>query len=320
MRWWQLIRKVATSREVATFFAFLVVASLMWLMYTIGSQREMTIPAPVVYYGVPDDVKLDKPLPTEISFTIEEDGSQLLNYLFTVLDTIEIDLSDQFASKRAHKEIKINYLPYVEEKMNVISTSCNIVNLEPALYTSSYSKVYTRRVPVRLTSHINTLLQYTLRDSVRIEPSEVLIRGDRKAIDTVRAIYVDSVRQLFRQSKVVSARLINPPGVELLTHNVRLHVDIERQTEKSFTLPIEQVNVPNNVNIHLFPKEAEVVFSVGLSRFNALSDDDYHVIFDYNNVDTLHHTSRLRLMKEGGENNIPYRITPGEVEYLIEKL
>jgi len=25
-------------------------------------------------------------------------------------------------------------------------------------------------------------------------------------------------------------------------------------------------------------------------------------------------------MKEGGENNIPYRITPGEVEYLIEKL
>lgn len=320
MSWWQMIKKVVISREVATFCAFFVVASLMWLMFTIGTQREMTISVPVVYYGIPDDVKMDRPLPTEVQFTIEEDGSQLLNYLFAEVDTIDIDLSQQFSSKHGHKEIKINFLPLVEEKMNVISTSCNIVSVEPAVYASPYSKVYTRRVPVRLGSLVNTAHQYTLRDSVVIEPSEVLIRGVRKAIDTVSVIYVDTVKDVFRKSSVVSARLIRPRGVELLTKSVNLHINVERQTEKQFMIPVEMMNVPDNVNVHLFPKEANVVFTVGVSRFNSLSDADYHVIFDFNNVDTVRHTCPLQLVNSGEELNVPYRIVPSDVEYLIEKL
>lgn len=324
MSWWQMIKKVVISREVATFCAFFVVASLMWLMYTIGTQREMTISVPVVYYGIPDDVKIDRPLPTEVQFTIEEDGSQLLNYLFAEVDTIDIDLSQQFSSRQGHKEIKINFLPLVEEKMNVISTSCNIVSVEPAVYTSPYSKVYTRRVPVKLGAQINTAHQYTLRDTVAIEPSEVLIRGIRKAIDTISVIYVDTVKDVFKKSSVVSARLKRPSGVELLTKSVSLHVNVERQTEKTFTFPVEMMNVPNNVNVHLFPKEVNVVFTVGVSRFNELSDVDYHVIFDFNNVDTIHYTCPLQLEnsveKHNVRYNVHYRIVPSDVEYLIEKL
>ncbi len=320
MSWWQMIKKVVISREVATFCAFFVVASLMWLMYTIGTQREMTISAPVVYYGIPDDVKMDKPLPTEVQFTIEEDGSQLLNYLFAEVDTVDIDLSQQFSSRRRHEEIKINFLPLVEEMMNVISTSCNVVNVEPAVYSSSYCKVYTRRVPVRLSAPVNTALQYTLKDSVVIEPSNVLIRGASKDIDAVSAIYADSVNDVFRKSSIVSARLKRPRGVELLTQSVKLHVNVERQTEKKFTFPIEMQNVPDNVNIRLFPKEASVIFIVGVSRFNSLSSGDYRVVFDFNNVDTVHHTGSLQLENKEEEMNVTYRIVPSDVEYLMEKL
>jgi len=320
MRWWQLIKKVVISREVATFCAFLVVASLMWLMYTIGTQREMTIPAPVAYYGIPDDVKLDRPLPTEVQFTIEEDGSQLLNYLFTALDTIDVDLTEQFTSKRAHKEIKINFLPYVEEKMSVISTSCNIVNVEPAVYTSGYSKVYTRRVPVKLSAPINTAMQYTLKNSVNIIPSHVLIRGTHKAIDSIQAIYVKPIKREFKKSETISANLIHPKGVELLINTVQLQFELERQTEKTFILPIETVNVPKDVAVHLFPKEASVTFLVGLSRFNNLRDVDFHLVFDYNNIDTVKHTCPLQLNNYGQEQGLVFRINPNSVEYLNEKL
>lgn len=320
MSWWQTIKRVVISREVATFCGFLVVAALMWLMYTIGTQREMTIPAPVVYYGIPDDVKLAEPLPSEVRFTIEDDGSQLLNYFFASLDTIDIDLSEQFSKKRSLKEVKINFLPYVEEKMNVISTTCNIVSIEPAIYTSTYSKIYTRRVPVRLRCTINTAQQYTLLDSVVIRPAEVLIRGTHQSIDTVRAIYVDTVSQVFTRSKTVTARLVRPKGVELLTDKVKLQVNVERQTEKVFSVPIDMVNVPGHVNIHLFPKDARVFFAVGLSKFNRLSDEDIHVVFDYDDVDTVSHTCPLKLVNTGPEQDLPYLISPHEVEYLVEKL
>ena len=320
MSWWQVIKKVVISREVATFCAFLVVASLMWLMYTVGTQREVNISVPVAYYGIPDDVKLQKKLPSEVQFTIQEDGSQLLNYFFTTLDTIDIDLSEQFARKHGLKEIKINFLPYVEEKMNEISTSCNIINVEPAVYTSDYSKVYTRRVPVKLSSAINTALQYTLLDSVTIEPSEVCIRGVRKSIDAISVIYVDSVKEVFNKSKSVYASLVCPRDVDVMTTKVRLNVKVERQTEKSFTFPIEMANVPENINVHLFPKEADVVFSVGLSRFGKLSDVDFHLLFDFDDVDTIRHTCPLKLINNSVETDIKYRIVPGEVEYLIEKL
>ena len=316
---WKWIKKVVISREVATFCAFLVVASLMWLMFTIGSQREMVIPAPVAYYGIPDDVKLATPLPDEVTFTVEEEGAQLINYLFTTLDTIKIDLSDQF-EKKSSNQVKINYLPYIEEKMNVISTTCNIVSVEPAIYNSSYVKVYTRRVPVVLGSPVRTALQYTLLDSVGIYPKNVLIRGERKVIDTISAIYVDSVPKMFRKDERITARLVRPRNVELLTKSVTLTVKVERLTEKSFTMPIEQANVPKHTSLHLFPKEAVAVFVVGLSRYENIIEEDFHIVLDYEDIDTVHNTCPLKLINNGTEENLEYRIVPSEVEYLIEKI
>jgi len=314
------IKKVVISREVATFCFFLVVASLMWLMYTIGTQREMVIPAPVVYYGIPDDIKMAKELPSEVQFTVEDDGSQLLSYLFSTLDTIKIDLTDQFTGNRGLKEVKINYLPYIQEKMNVISTSCKIVEVEPALFTSYYSKVYTRRVKVALGSGIRTGLQYTLKDSAVVEPREILIRGEHKVIDTIRVVYVDTIREVFTKSKTITARLAPIKGVELLTKSVSVKVDIERQTEKTFRMPIELVNVPDGMTVHLFPSDAEVIFNVGLSRFNNVKDEDYKIIFDYDTRNEERHTCKLQLVNEGDQQGLTYRISPEEVEYIIEKL
>lgn len=314
------IKKVVISREVATFCFFLLVSSLMWLMFTIGTQREMVIPAPVVYYGIPDNIKMTKQLPSEVQFTVEDDGSQLLSYFFSKLDTVKIDLTDQFSGERGLKEVKINYLPYIQEKMNVISTSCKIVEVEPALFTSSYKKVYTRRVKVALGSGIRTGLQYTLKDSVVIEPREILIRGEHQTIDSIQYVYVDSISEVFTKSKTIYAPLAHIKGVELLTKSVLVKVNIERQTEKSFTLPIEYVNVPDNVNIHLFPAEAEVIFNVGLSRFNNLKDDDFKIVFDYDTRNEENHTCKLQLVNSGVQQGFTYRISPEEVEYILEKL
>lgn len=316
----QWIKKVVISREVATFCFFLVVASLIWLMFTIGTQREMVIPAPVVYYGVPDNIKLANELPSEVQFTVQDDGSQLLSYFFTSLDTIKIDLTDQFAGKRSLKEVKINYLPYLEEKMNVISSTCTIVEVEPAIFTSSYSKVYTRRVKVKLGCPVHTGLQYTLLDTVDIQPKEILIRGTHSAIDTVRFVYVDSIREIFSKSKTIQAPLIRPKGVELLTKEVTVAVNIERQTEKSFTLPIEIVNVPEDINVHLFPDMANVIFNVGLSKFNDVKDIDFKIVFDLKNINDEKHTCKLQLINSGDAQGLNYRIVPEEVEYIFEKL
>lgn len=313
------IWKAVTSKEVITFLVFLIIAAIMWFMYTVGTQREVEIKAPVVYYGIPDDVKLREPLPAEVGFTIRDEGSQLWSYLLMDVDTLEVDLADQFSHARK-REIKVNFEPYVAELAASLSSSCEVVEVRPAVYQSRYESVHTRRVPIRLAADIKIDKSYMAVSPVTITPAEVLIRGVRRSVDSVQYIQIDSIGETVTKSRKFNVRLRAPAGVELLTARAEISVRTERATEKSFTLPIEQRNTPEGEQLHIFPKDARVVCRVGLSRYKALDPAKLHVIFDYNTCDSQRFVNTLRIESDTPLTGVECRIEPQEVEYLIEKL
>lgn len=289
-------------------------------MYTVGSQREIERKAAVVYWGIPDDVYLNGKLPDQITFKVRDEGEELSSFLFAELDTIEIDLSAKFRQKGSHKqEIKIDYKPYVEELVRPISSTSIVTNVDPSTMTYSYKRVYTRRVPVKFSVEPEVDPQYALLRAIKIEPAEVLIRGDRDVIDSVKCIYIDSIPGLLSKNDVIECRLLRPnKRVELLTKKVSVDVAVERVTEKNFRLPIEVVGA-DGVRVKLFPETANVIFAVGLSRYYDVDAKDFRVLFDYSLRDEERKIVRLSLQTNDDLEGIRYKIEPEEVEYITEQ-
>lgn len=289
-------------------------------MYTVGSQREIERRTAVVYWGIPDDVYLNGKLPDQITFKVRDEGEELSSFLFAELDTIEIDLSAKFRQKGSHKqEIKIDYKPYVEELVRPISSTSIVTNVDPSTMTYSYKRVYTRRVPVKFSVEPEVDPQYALLRAIKIEPAEVLIRGDRDVIDSVKCIYIDSIPGLLSKNDVIECRLLRPnKRVELLTKKVSVDVAVERVTEKNFRLPIEVVGA-DGVRVKLFPETANVIFAVGLSRYYDVDAKDFRVLFDYSLRDEERKIVRLSLQTNDDLEGIRYKIEPEEVEYITEQ-
>lgn len=289
-------------------------------MYTVGSQREIERRTAVVYWGIPDDVYLNGKLPDQITFKVRDEGEELSSFLFAELDTIEIDLSAKFRQKGSHKqEIKIDYKPYVEELVRPISSTSIVTNVDPSTMTYSYKRVYTRRVPVKFSVEPEVDPQYALLRAIKVEPAEVLIRGDRDVIDSVKCIYIDSIPGLLSKNDVIECRLLRPnKRVELLTKKVSVDVAVERVTEKNFRLPIEVVGA-DGVRVKLFPETANVIFAVGLSRYYDVDAKDFRVLFDYSLRDEERKIVRLSLQTNDDLEGIRYKIEPEEVEYITEQ-
>lgn len=289
-------------------------------MYTVGSQREIERRTAVVYWGIPDDVYLNGKLPDQITFKVRDEGEELSSFLFAELDTIEIDLSAKFRQKGSHKqEIKIDYKPYVEELVRPISSTSIVTNVDPSTIAYTYRRVYTRRVPVKFSVEPEVDPQYALLRAIKIEPAEVLIRGDRDVIDSVKCIYIDSIPGLLSKNDVIECRLLRPnKRVELLTKKVSVDVAVERVTEKNFRLPIEVVGA-DGVRVKLFPETANVIFAVGLSRYYDVDAKDFRVLFDYSLRDEERKIVRLSLQTNDDLEGIKYKIEPEEVEYITEQ-
>lgn len=317
MTWKQFSKTVAT-KEVMTFLLFLVIAAIMWLMYTIGTQREIELTAPVAYYGVPDDISMRQPLPETVTFVLRDEGSHIWEWIFWDADTIDVDLTDQFAPGR-RREVKVAFEPYVTQLVREQSSTCEVSNIDPAVYQSKYEKVHTRRVPVRLARPVRIDNQYMLVDSVVITPATVRVRGDRYSVDTIQAITIEIDPVVITKSKSFTVKLVGPKGVDVLADEAKVEVKTERATEKSFRMPIEMVNVPDEVSLRVFPKEAEVICRVGLSRFNSLNADRLSIVFDYEKRDAARFVCPLSLKSTASLDGIEYRIEPREAEYLIEQ-
>ncbi len=59
---------------------------------------------------------------------------------------------------------------------------------------------------------------------------------------------------------------------------------MEKFTEGNVQVPIELINVPEGLNVVIFPKETVLFFQVNLKEFSKVTASDFRVVANFNNV------------------------------------
>ena len=312
------IKAFFLSRDVLVFSVFLLISFSFWFLHGLRKTYEASFPVAIEYTDIPIAKVNESDLPQTIKVTIKDQGGRLMSYKMTKQKTILLSIKEDFTEEKTRFVIH-NYYLKSRIKEQLYHTA-EIVRLIPETIIIPIVEKSQKKVPVKHGGKIGFAQQHNISDSVQITPPYITIYGDKKVIDNIHYVQTESLKLKNLKDTVRKMVYLQPMNdVQFSVNQVDILIPVEKFTEKTLEIPITSKNFPANAELRTFPSTLKVSFTVTFSKFNTVNANDFIAVIDYNDII---HNQNGRLTPNVKTNN-PFvshiRISPAEVEYLIEK-
>lgn len=305
-------------KKILTFLFFVLLASIFWIMQVYRENFETTLAVPVKYVDVPDSIVFDNDLPAKINVRIKDDGASLLKYYFTrKSDSLIIDVRDMIRGS-GEKVIQGRALEQLIRQRLYPTTE--LISYTPTRILYAYEVLHEKKLPVIYDGYISLASGYLIDGELMIKPDSVSVYGSRSALDTLYYAHtVDDTLRDVTSDRDIHVAMRQEKGIRFVPNIVELSISVDEFNNKEVEVPVTCVNLPDNLNIKIFPSSVKIPFLVGLKRFNDISASDFEVIIDYNDIKDLKDSSvplRITESPEYIQTKIPI---PSEVEFVLER-
>ena len=275
------------SREFLIFLFFFLIASGFWLLQTLNNDYEADFSIPVRIKDVPNNVVLTSEPP-------------------------------DYKGKDNH--VKIYASDFEKKIISQLNVSSKILSIKPDTLDYIYSEGKSKLVPVRLQGKVTAGLQYYVSDTI-CNPDSVLIYAPEGILDTITTAYTQKIN-LENISDTTRQRVSLSPvrGVKFVPSSVEMTFPVDIYTEKTVEVPLHGINFPADKVLRAFPSKVQITFQVGLKRFRSIKASDFVINVSYEELLKLgsdKYTVKLKSFPSG-INQI--RITPAQVDFLIEQI
>ena len=317
---WQKIHKQVKwfwswlwRKDAFIFLLFVGLAFIFWWGQAISSPRDMRMRVSVSYTDIPSSIALDGELPKTIEVTLRDEGKQLRQVRRQGLQ-LHINMQPYLQGEKGQLDITSEVLR--PRLMDALPGSTRLQHIDPEGMIVGYTRQSSKRVAVKLQSHVSLAEQYQLVGAVTIHPDSVEVYGNH--LDNIEYVLSDSICiDALRDTVRKEVPLIPPIGVRLSATSITAEWVAEQFTEKGFTLPILVRGLPRGVKMRLFPQVADVTIRVGVKHFANVDNDDLQLYCDYPDGEE---TDWLRLHVASSNPHVRnIRIKPHSVEYIIER-
>ncbi|SHF27999.1 YbbR-like domain-containing protein [Dysgonomonas macrotermitis] len=316
---WQRVRiffKRIAWKKILTFSFFVLIATILWFMQIYNKSFETTINIPIKYTSVPDSIIFQDSLPSNMVLRVKDDGFAMFRYYFSKRDTLRIDVSS-IVQNGSNKILQGNSFDFFIRKSLPISTQ--ILNYEPVRISFAYSALESKKLPVVFDGQLNLSPGYFLNNDIKIRPDSVTAYGSKADLNKLMFAYTvsDTVSGLDQNTRIRYA-LANKDRIKFSPNIVYIDVSVEAYTQKTVEIPVECLNLPENLTAKLFPSRVKLSFFVGVSKVDSIKDTDFSVAIDYVGLqDSKQASVPVRITSSPGfVRNLT--ITPPNVQYIFE--
>lgn len=316
---WQKVRiflRKISWKKILTFSFFVIIAAILWFMQVYNQFFETSISIPIKYVSVPDSIIFQDSLPSQITLRIKDNGFSMFKYYFKKRDTLRLDVSAIINSSSSKVLQGSTFDMYVRK---ALPSSTQILNYDPLRISFNYSILEYKKIPVVFDGQINLSPGYFLNSDIKIVPDSVTAYAARPDLDKLMFAYTvsDTVSGL-SSDKVIPYKLVSLKNIKFVPDVVDIDVPVEAYTQKNVEIPVECINLPENLNIKFFPSKVKLSFFVGVSEVDSIKMKDFSVAIDYDGI------------KDSKQASVPVRITsspsyvrnltisPPNVEFIFE--
>lgn len=308
----------SANREFLTFFFFLVLSTIFWLMTALNETYEREIGVPAYLVNIPKNVVVTSDMEDTVRVTVRDKGFALLAYTYGEgIRPINVNFQSAITRQSGYGVVSS------QELMKMInqrfSGSSKIVQVKPDRLDFHYNYGLSRQVSVKMSGHLVPGKSFYLART-RFWPEKVTVYGSKQALDSLRFVKTVPINITnFNDTVLRTVALETIKGVKIVPNTVRIGLYPDILTEENIEVPITAINMPEGKVLRTFPQRVTVNFIVGASMFRSISPEQFAVVVDYNEI--IDHPSdkcsiHLRETPQGVRNA---RLKMTQVDYLIEE-
>ena len=311
----------------AVFMACLVLSFIFWLLTTLSKTYIEDISIPVNYRDLPEDKVLVSKLPEQLFLEIEATGFEILWLKMKgVGDQLDLDASPN-SLKRLPSADAGNYVLVTERKLSKVRSEIeedvNLVAIRPDSIVFAFRDKVQKNLPVKFKGSLDYGGQYGPVGQVSFDPAVIKVSGPADLLDTMKAIYTDSiVLESIDETIEIEIDLEQvyvETSLSFDSVKTKMTIPVEEFTEGTVEVPVTQIGKYEEGTIKVFPTEVEVSYWVPLSQFENIKKQQFKVEVDLGEI------------SKGGVSSLQVSVTdfpstvkrvkadPEKVEFIIQR-
>ena len=253
--------------KVKRFLFFLLLAAIFWVLTKFSREFTATMVAKIQYENVPENAALSEGNLKSITFDLTANGFEILFYKFK-RPTIDLQINKYYDKEKDH------FIITKSELNRMVSSNFNrnlaIKNLSVEELKVFLDPIVLKKVKV-IPKHSFTFKDgFKPIDSIKVSPDSVVISGPSGSLKNISTI----------ETEVISIEN-NNEIVSIKPDKISVSLKVAEFSQGKFTLPIEVINLPPDLDIKLVSPNVTVSYDVSVNDFSEISKDSFRVICDY---------------------------------------
>ena len=278
---WKDVQDSTGFKKSLTFLVFVAIAALFWFILALNDSVQDDFEVKVNIYNVPDSVTFITLPPQKIHVMVRDQGTNLWRNGIFGSAQMNIDFRD-FSSDGLFKMRRSELNAALK---NVFGPSASLLSSSVDSLSLTYTTLPGKRVPVIVSADLSTVVGKIISGRPTVTPSSVVVYSTRDILDTITKVYTEHFsRQHLEETIEVPAMLHAIPNVRIEPTGVTVKVEVEPLVKKRASVNVQVDNLPEGMDLLLFPSVAMVEYYMPMSRFNATSDDRIEVAVDYEDI------------------------------------
>lgn len=277
---WRALRSSGRLRNCLVFLLFVAIAAVFWFVLALNDnvQRNLTVRLNIA--GVPDSVKFITDPPSTIHVSVRDRGSALMRAGVFRTPVMTVQYRDYLHGSSfvmTHTDIVAALKATFSSSASILSTSVDSLRLAVATGRG-------RRVPVQCSVDATPAAGSIIYGSPSATPTGVIAYGPKSVLDTLTRVYTARVvRRDLQEPANLTVSLRPVAGVRLEPSEVKVHIPVEPLVSKTYRVSVTPTNVPEGVELLLFPSVVPVDVFVPMSCFST-DHTPVEAWVDYNDV------------------------------------
>lgn len=303
-------------QRVLAFSLFVVISAILWFTIIYKEKFETNVTIPIKYISIPDSIVFHDSLPSTIRIRLRDDGLAMFKYYFLKNDTLYLDVAtlinggtNKILQGSTYEQAIRSSLPY----------STQILNYTPLRISFNYSKLKYKKVPVVFDGQINLAPGYFLSNDISLMPDSVMAYGSKTDLDKLIFAYTtnDNINGVDR-SNVYEFKIMQHSNIKFTPNTVKVNVPVEAYIAKQVEIPVNCLNLPDDLLIKFLPSKITLSFFVGISKADSIKVDDFSAAVDYDALKDLKNPSTPVRIISAPEYIKNLTINPSDVEFVFQ--
>lgn len=304
--------------------AFLGLSLLLWFLIKLSKGGYLSeVEFKVDYQELPDNKVFTADPPQSIRLRLQGTGFSLLKYAWFNYRSLDIDLSSLEQNKQGdYYWLSKRGKNFLESQINAEDT--RLLDIYPDTLFFHISSLQTKEVPVVLQASIGfDSTKYSIYGQPEIIPSQVAVRGPKEYLDQIQFIRTQKIALNDIQDSMRLALNLEKPDWEnlyLAEEEVQVNIQFSTLTEGKLSIPVLPLNLPDSLEMELFPSEIEIKYQCALRDFKDIRADEFFIYADYQEIANKPNAQFISLRYEQPPKQVrSLNLLTKRVEFILSK-